>query len=668
MGMKKWVLSKYDKELAKDLSIECETDPIVALIASSRGYTDPMDLEQFLSDEPMFCDFYEMADITEAAFCVNDSIEKGEKIAVYGDYDCDGVTATALLFTYLSSRGADCTYYIPNRFDEGYGMNNIAVDKLKAQGVQLIITVDNGISCYDEIEYAKSLGIKVVVTDHHLPHQKLPDALAVVDPYREDCLCEFKSVCGAEVAFRLICVMENKEPEELLYDYADLLTIAVIADVMPLVYENRSIVKCGVEKIKNNPSVGIKALLNVAGIDSENIDATKVAFGICPRINAAGRMGDAAKALELLITDSTKVAFDIAGEIDGYNSKRKSIEKEIFNQAVSIIEENKLYYNRVIVVAGNGWHQGVVGIVAARICEKYGCPAILLSVEGDTASGSGRAIPGFSLLNSIDYCKELLEKYGGHEGAAGLTLNVKNIDSFRIKINEYAHLFDYVEPKLMLDCKLNPSALSLDLAYCLKKLEPFGTGNNVPVFGVFGVTLLRIVPIGNNKHLRLLFKKGDNSFMALLFGVNSESFCFNEGDLLDLAVTVDVNSYKGEENVSVLIKAVRTSGIDDTKLFDELSRVNDFYSGVSKDTDTLLPSREDIGTVYKKLCEKSASEDEIIYSLINSVGYAKTRIAIDVLKEICLVEKDNTGKLSAVKNAEKRSLTDSDVYRALSEG
>ena len=489
MGLKKWQVASFDKELAKELAEECEIDPIVALIASARGYTDPCDLEEFLSDEPCFSDPYEMADIEKAAEIINNSIELGEKIAVYGDYDCDGVTATALLYSYLKSRNANCCYYIPDRFDEGYGMNISAVKKLFNEHTKLIVTVDNGIVCNEEIALAKELNMKVVVTDHHLPSDNLPCADAVVDPHRKDCPSEFKEICGAEVAFRLICVMENKEPEELLPYFADILALAVIADIMPLTLENRSIVKYGVQKLKNSPLTGLSALLNVAGIDISSVNASRIAFGLCPRINAAGRMGKADRAVELLITDNMMTALSIANEIDSENSLRQQIEKKIFEQAVGIIESQKLMYDRVIVAAGENWHHGVVGIVAARITEKYGCPAVLISIDGDLACGSGRSIDGFSLYNAIDSCRDLMIKFGGHELAAGITLKPQDIEEFRNRINDYAAGLSFVPPVLKLDCKLNPSALSLDLAFSLEQLEPFGAGNKSPLFGVYGVTL-----------------------------------------------------------------------------------------------------------------------------------------------------------------------------------
>ncbi len=667
MGMKKWCIAEYDKELAKELAVECEVEPIVALIASARGYCDPMELEQFLSDEPVFSAPEECADIILAADIVNEAIEKKEKIAIYGDYDCDGVTATALLYRYLLSRDADCMYYIPDRFSEGYGMNSDAVLKLKDMGINLIITVDNGIAGIDEIALANSLGMRVVVTDHHLPGDILPEAAAVVDPHRKDCPSEFKNVCGAQMAFRLICVMESKEPEELLYDFADILSVAVVADIMPLTLENRSIVKCGIEKLKNNPLTGLSALMSVAGIDKSSINASKIAFGICPRINAAGRMGKSDRAVELLVSDNMMTALTIANEIDSENSARQQIEKQIFSEAVNIIEENGYKYNRVIVVCGEGWHHGVIGIVASRICERYGSPTILLSSDGEIACGSGRSIEGFSLFDAISDSKDLMIKFGGHEQAAGITINKNDINLFRDRINKYARSREYVPPVLWLDCKLNPSALSLDLAFALEQLEPFGHGNKTPVFGVFGTKLERITPIGNGKHLRLLFSKGNNSFQALLFGVTPENFCFDIGDVLDAAVTVESNCYKGEYSVSVQIKALRISGIDDDTLFSTMSVYNDFCSGIEIDYSVICPTRQQVGEVYKYISERNRLADNVKYKFLDSLGFGKTGIAIKTLEELGLVKQNEKGQLCAVQGAAKTNLLNSDTYRYLAE-
>ena len=667
MGMKKWQIAGFNKMLAKELAVECDIDPIVALIASARGYTDPASLEEFLSDEPCFDDPRNLVDIEKAADIINSYIENGSRIAVYGDYDCDGITSTVLMFSYLKSRGADCVYYIPDRFDEGYGMNTGAVEKLAGEGIKLLITVDNGIACHNEIKRAKELGMSVVVTDHHLPKETLPQADAVVDPHRVDCRSEFKEICGAEVAFKLICVLEEREPEELLPYYSDLLSVALTADVMPLIYENRAIVKYGIEKLKRSPLTGFSALMSVAAIQRDNISAGRIAFGIAPRINAAGRMGSAARAVELLLSDNMLNALGIANEIDDDNSERQRIEKEIFAEASAEIEKKGYFYDRVIVVDGEGWHNGVLGIVASRITERYGCPSIVISRNGDAASGSGRSIEGFSLYDAINAASDTLSKFGGHELAAGISLSSDNIPAFREKINEYASGCDFVPPVLKLDCKLNPSGLTVELAEALKELEPFGQGNPSPLFGVFGVKLERINPIGGGKHLRLIFSKGDNSFQALLFGVTAEQFCFECGDLLDLAVTVSSDIYNGETRLSVQVKALRMNGTDDVRLFGEISCFNDYMAGRQVDAEQLLPSREETGSVYRLIASKPVTGERIKYLTLNTVGYAKCEISLMVLSELGLIQKDGAGFYKITGAGRRTELANSAVYRNLLE-
>lgn len=668
MGFKKWIVADHNKELAKELAEECDVDPIVALIASSRGYDDPTDLEQFLSLEPVFSDPRHTADILIAAEIVNAAIEDGVKIAVYGDYDCDGVTATALLYNYLTSRNADCIYYIPDRFNEGYGMNEEAVKKLYNEGVKLIITVDNGISAIKEIQLAKSLGMDVVVTDHHLPGDVLPNADAVVDPHRKDCPSSFKEICGAEVAFRLICVMENKEPEELLPYFADILSLAVLGDIMPLTAENRSIVKYGVEKLKTAPATGLSALMSVAGLEKKSLDATKIAFTLTPRINASGRMGDAKRAVELLISQNMMAALGIANEIDSDNSLRQQTEKKILAEVQKQIEDKGYENQRVIVCSGYDWHAGVIGIVAARVAERYSKPAIMITVDSDgLAHGSGRGVEGFSLFDAINQCKELLTKFGGHEQAAGISLREENIDLFREEINKYAENLEHTVPTLHIDCRLNPAALTVDLASAIKSLEPFGTKNPAPVFGIWGVTLTRITPIGGGKHLRILFSKGNNTFSALLFGVSKDRFCFDEKDVLDLAVAVQENEFKGEVGVSVIIKAIRMNGTDDDKLFRELFLWEDYLAKKDRDYTPIAPNRQEIGLIYKYVCQNNVLLDKVKYHFVNSLGIGKTMASIRILEELGLVIKENEN-IIGIKTGEKTDLEKSRTFLNLQKG
>lgn len=665
MSVKKWVVGTPDREKAKILAEECNIDPFAALIAVGRGIDNEGELELMMSEEPVLCDPLELADIKFAADYINAEIEKGTKIAIFGDYDCDGVVATSILYDYLVSRNADVVAYIPDRVDEGYGMNCSAIDKLAAKGVGLIVTVDNGISCENEIEYANSLGIKTVVTDHHLPPENLPDAVAVVDPHREDCPSSFKEICGAEVTFKLVCVLDDKEPEQMLYRYADLLAVATIGDVMPLVNENRSIVKAGIRKIRSASNIGISAILNMAGVDKNNIDAGKISFGIVPRINAAGRMGSAYRAFELLISNNAMDALKIAGPIDDDNVRRQQIEKDILKQAIKIIEDFGYQHNRVIVVAGENWHFGVLGIVASRICERYGKPTLVLSCENGIAHGSGRSFAGFHLYDAINACSDILLKYGGHDLAAGVSVAIDKIDDFRQKINEYATMQDKAVPTLNIDFRLNPAGMSVDMAYAIKSLEPFGLGNPLPVFGIFEATLEKITAIGGGKHLKLLCRKNGNAFQSLLFGVSPEQFCFVVGDTIDLAVTLDINVFQGQSNLSVLVKAIKLSSVNQDEYFESKQQFDDFVSGYETDFSKIFPTRLEVGEVYKNIAAKPISVERL-ENIDTNIGYAKTKIAIKTLCELGLVSVNNGILVSHTAN-QKNDLMNSVTYKKLYE-
>lgn len=664
MAFKKWVVGTTDKIRAKELAEEFEIDPFTALVACGRGITESAELELMLSEEPLLCDPNELIDIKKGAEFINKAIEENKCIAVYGDYDCDGVVSTVILYDYLISRGANAVYYIPDRILEGYGMNNSAIDKLKASGVEVIITVDNGIASVSEISYAKSLGIETVVTDHHLPPEELPDAVAVIDPHRIDCPSTFKEVCGAMVAFKFVCVLDDKEPEQLLPRYADLLSIATIGDVMPLTNENRSVAKAGINSIKHKARVGVGAIISVGGFDRTSINAGRISFGIVPRINAAGRMGDAARAVKLLLCKNMLEALPMANEIDNDNALRQSLERQITSEACDIIENNGYQYNRVIVVCGKNWHSGILGIAASKIAEKYGKPTFVLSETDGVCHGSGRSFKGFHLFDALKWSEEYLLKFGGHELAAGVSVSEENLHNFRTKINDYAETVPFAPATVNIDLKLNPAGLTVDMAFAIKCLEPFGAGNPTPVFGLFGVTLEKINPMGNGKHLRLLFSKNGTSFQTLLFGVTPEQFCFEVGDVLDLAVNLEPNLFRDEYTLSVMIKAIRLSNVDEDGLFSQIENYDNLMSHREGDPASALPSREEVGVLYKNILNKPVKLERIKHINLNNLGYAKTMVAVKTLLELGLVtEKD--GVLFGVKGAPKTELTNSETYNYL---
>ena len=650
MAYKKWEISKVDKITANRIAEECDIDPFVALVLAGRGYNDPAQLDDFLSSEPLYSSPYELPDMHIAQQSINKAIEEDLLICVFGDYDCDGVTATALLYDCLTRLGARVIYYIPDRFTEGYGMSRQAIDKLYAEGVGMIITVDNGIGCIDEIDYANELGIITVVTDHHLPQEKLPNAAAVVDPHRTDSNVEFRDISGVFVAFKLACALMDAEPEQLAPLYSDLVAIGLVADVMPLVHENRDIVKQGLYYLNKTSKQGIVALLNSAGVGRGTLTASKIAFAISPRINAAGRMENAATALELLLATDYKKACDLADKLERYNAERQKTEQQITAEAFKIISDKGYQYDRVIVVKGENWHKGVMGIVASRIVEKFGKPTLVLSDdENGIVTGSGRSIEGFSLYEAINSAKDLLTKFGGHALAAGVSLLPEKVDMFRAALNEFANGVPTVFPKLKIECKLNPKGLSVDLADSVKMLEPFGTGNPTPIFALCGLRLERITPLGADKHVKLLLSKDDSRLEALAFGVSSRAVPFTVGDIIDIAVTLDVNEFNGRRNLSLLIKNWRMADIDENKFFEDIDMYENYKRGENR-TYT-APTREEVAQVYMAL-KTDISVECLRQKFAKTLGFFKTMVALDVLEELKLSKKIDDSGIQKYRNSQ----------------
>ena len=667
--MKRWIVPKISRELVKSLAEECDIDPFLALIAAVRGYKDPTELDEFLSCDTPIDSPFNLADMQKAVDVVNGAIEENKLIAIYGDYDCDGVTATTLLYTYLMSRSANVICYIPDRADEGYGMNIPSVQKLDGMGVGLIITVDNGINALEEIKEAKSRGMSVVVTDHHIPAGDLPEADAVVDPHRIDCGSEFKELSGVGVAFKLICALENKEPEELLPQYADLVAIGTVADVMPLVDENRVFVREGLLYINNTSRIGLSALIEASGLADKQLNAGNLAFNISPRINAAGRMGDAMRAVKLLCADTAETAMAIASEINSDNMNRQKIEGDIEKEAISLIESQKLYYDRVIVVCGKKWHKGIVGIAAARLVERYGKPVIILSEEDGIAVGSGRSVEGFSLFDAVKKAEDILIKFGGHELAVGLTLAESDVPRFRDIINTYARKKPLCVQTVQLDCKLNPAALSIDMAELLQELRPFGKGNQEPVFGIYSLKIERINPIANGKHLRLILTRECSVIQALLFSKTLDAFPFEVGDIVDVAVTLDVNEFRGEKNLSVIVREIRPSGESEADI-ESLVEYNDFYSkNPPRDLSHITPSRDEIGVVYRAI-DRPLNKQLLINKMMGRLLCGKTNIACDVLCELGLIKEKTIGGNIVLQRVDgvRSDLEKSEILKSLKEG
>ena len=675
MNRKKWIVSECNRDVAAEIAENCGVDPFAAYLLVARGLTDEFLVESFLYDTDI-SDPFTLPDMEKACERIKSAIDSNEKITIFGDYDADGVTSTALLYSYLSQNGANVDYYVPDRAEEGYGMSISAIEALKERGTSLIITVDNGISALEEIEKAKELSIDVVVTDHHQAGETLPDAVAVVDPHRKDCSLEFREWAGVGVAFKLVSALENTDAYDLLERYGDILAIGTIADIVSLKGENRILVRSGLAVLNDaliNGTIrkGLKALIDESG-STKNMTSMNAAFRIAPRINAAGRMGSADRAIKLLLTEDDEEARLLAEEIGSANAQRQATEGEITETAEKYIENHpEIKYSRVIVVDGENWHQGVIGIVASRLCERYGKPCIVISKSGDLAKGSGRSIEGFSLYEALSFCKDILVQYGGHKLAAGLTIKTEKIDEFRRIINEYAEKNEQSLPVLRLDCKLNPASVNLEMLSVINLLEPFGAENPQPLFGLFNMKITGIQPVGNNKHIRLTVNRNGVSLPVMFFSVAAEEFEFNVSDVVDLAVRLTQNEYMGEVKVSIQVKDIKLSNVNDDEVQKSILLYESFRRGDELSPEQkkkLLPTRDFCGAVYRFLKSNngfSASDEVLCYRLgFKEAEIATLKIAIDMFIELEVINYEN-GKYLLPAEQKKVVLEESVLYKSL---
>lgn len=667
MAIKKWVIRQADKERASQISEKFNIDPFVAFLMVSRGIVDDLDVVNFMTDEFMLSSPFDMADMDEAVFTVSEAIENGDKICVYGDYDCDGVTSTTLLVDFLRSKGADVCYYIPSRETEGYGLNNSAIDEIARWGVNLIITVDNGISAFDEAEHIYELGMSLVVTDHHqLTDGKLPRAEAVINPHREDNAMEFRDFCGVGVAFKFAVAMDEDNAEDIVERYIDLVAIGTIADVMPLKEENRAFVRRGLQKLNGNPR---KSLAPLIKRNSGEITSQDIAFQICPRINAMGRMGDAKRAVEFLLCDDAAEAASACNSLDEENANRQQVEQEIIEDVKKQIRKNpRLAASPVIVVAGKGYHHGVIGIVAAHILEKYGKPTFVIGIdENGIARGSARSVEGFNIFEALTACSDDMLQFGGHPLAAGITLKEDMIEKFSADINEFAIKNYPVMPQveLTLDFKLAPSYLNLDLVDSLSVLEPYGAGNSQAVFGIYKLRLLGVTPLSEGKHIRLDLQKKDTKIRVVKFSTPYDDFPYKPGDELNLAVKVSKNAYNGKMYLSVQAVDIRLSSLDEDKYFAEKT-VYDLYRYTGKVDESLYPTRDDCALVYKYLKKNNGypySLEDLYFRLQSNVTYGKLMFALKAFSQGGLINYKKGITLNTVK--EKVNLEETPILKAL---
>lgn len=670
--MKDWDIHEPDETLVKQLAQQTGLALLPLRILVSRGYRTKDEIETFLSGGRQLTDPMALRDMDKAVERVRQALGQEERIAVYGDYDCDGIMATSMMYRYFEALGADICYYIPQRDREGYGMNREALHRIYEDGVRLVITVDNGITALEEVAYANSIGLDIVITDHHKPRDVLPQAAAVVDPHRADDESGCEYLCGTGVAFKLICALEN-ESDWMLDQYGDLLAVATVADIVPLVGENREFVARGLGILQNTDNDGLAALLAACGLSEKALSSETVTFGLVPRINSAGRFDHVDSAIELFVSEGGDMSA-LAQEINQLNDQRRKTEDKIITQIFASLElDQESLQHRIIVIYGEDWHHGVVGIVASRLVERFGKPCIVLSVEGDEVRGSGRSVEGFSIIDAINACSSYLIRFGGHNQAAGVTLSKDQLKGFIQAINAWAaeHYPEMPRPRLALDCPISPGQLQVAELQSLSCLEPFGCGNDTPVFYIHECALQGIYPIGEGRHLRLRFGRDSTVFYALYFGMTPQSIPFEVGDTLDLAVTADVGEWNGEMRVSVKIRDARVSNIDYTALYRSNQRYDSLTAGGNADTEC-VPSRADIAVVYRFLRIKKEcvlSPEHIYIRLAKQISsLCKTKIALDVLEEMGLIRRANSGgtvRIVVRENPPKVDLSDSKILQRL---
>lgn len=559
---KKWVIKDYDKDQVLKLKNDFKLTDIMSklLLARDIKYNE---IDKFLNGTLKdIKDPYLLKDMNKLVDRIDKAIQNKEKICIYGDYDVDGITSITIMYQFLSSLGADVTYYLPDRLIEGYGVNTSALDVIKKRGVSLVITVDCGITAVEETKYAKSIGLDICITDHHECAEILPDAIAIVNPKQKDDSSEYKFHAGVGVAFKCLMALSKKYglSENSYLKYLDIVAIGTISDIVALTDENRIISKYGLAMIKNTQNIGLKALIEL--LDIKEIDSTAVSFSLAPRINACGRMGKAGVAVELLLEKDIEKAKQIAITLDELNTKRQEIEKEIFENAINMINLNGMENKKSIVLYNKSWHNGVIGIVASKLVNMYQKPVILLTKENNVIRGSGRCQQGISLYDSLTKCKDTLIQFGGHELAAGLSIEEENLQKF---IDEFEKvIFEEVgdkEPEQIIDIDMQifEKDLNVSLIKDLYKLRPYGQSNKVPQFLYKGLKITAIRTLKDDKHLKLTLK--DNKFLldALAFSQGNRRDELRLGDKIDVVCSVEVNTFTSPRTIQLILQDFKKS-------------------------------------------------------------------------------------------------------------
>ena len=670
-----WNVSKPDPQAAAALR-QGGYPELAARILAARGITDAKTAHEALDCNCPLPSPFLLTQMDVAAGRVACAIEAGEKIAVFGDYDVDGITATCLLTEFLRSCGADCVSYIPGRLEEGYGLNPIAIRSLQEKGVKLIVTVDCGITAVEEARLVRQLGMELVITDHHECKDTLPQAVAVVDPHRPDGGYPHKNLSGVGIAFKLAAALCGDQ-EAVLEAYADMVCLGTVADVMPLQGENRVFAARGLESLSHTRRPGIAALMEECGCDPQTVSSSSIGFMLAPRINAAGRMGQIDLALELFLTDDPQRASEVAKALCSLNRQRQAVESEIYQQAVSMLPGGKP--PEAIVLADESWHQGVVGIVASRIAEEYACPAFLICLDGDHGKASSRSHGGFNLFASLTALSPLLESYGGHELAAGFTISRENIPEFRKQVCALAASYyqdDVPRTSLDIDCAIPPELLTISGIDSLRVLEPCGNGCPKPVLAMNSLTIERITMVGGGRHMRLRLRSGRHAFNAIYFSATPQTASIAVGDVVDVAFNPQINGYRGERSVQMNVLDIRPSCRAECS--PETSLYHDLQQGqkLPREAAALLPDRAMLATVWRYLASAGTEIQESPLCLCRKIvrwtgkpmSLGQLSICLDIFRDVGLLEITRLHKFITIRltpGTEKADLTTSQTMQRL---
>ena len=678
MGYSVWQVQQADSRRAASLAAAIGAPGLLARVLVARGLDTPEKAMALLGEDAPLSDPFLLKDMDKAVERILRAIDAQEPMVVFGDYDVDGVTATALLYQHLRNMGARVRCMLPSREGEGYGLSAAAVEKLAAKGYTLVITVDNGVSAVAEADLAARLGIDLVITDHHLPPETLPRAVAVVDPARPDDESPYKTLCGAGVAFKLCAALDGCAPEELLDFCGDLAAIGTVADVMPLVGENRTLVRAGLQSLQNPDRPGLLALMESAGLADKTLTAENISYALAPRINAAGRMGSPARALQLLLCEDWEQAAALAEDLNRCNQARQAAEQKILEEVqAQLAADPALLRDPVLLLWGQDYHPGVIGIVASRLVEKYGRPAVLVSLQNGEGRGSGRSVAGFNLHAAIASCADLLLRYGGHALAAGLSVEPDRLPELRRRLNEWARARCPVPPApaLRLDLEIRLNEVSVEDVQSLAWLAPCGAGNPAPLFLVRNAQVEGVWPVGDGRHSRIRLRQDSGCLYAVYFDYTPAQLPCRAGDRVDAAISLSVYEGKNGPQLSGRIRELRPAGLDGA--FVEQALWFEALQGgaplTKEQKAALRPERADTVAVYRLVQGGAVSADDPLglFAAVGGGKAGKALVSLEALRQLGLVEArglpDGARRWVPVPAAGKQDLASAPILRQLEE-